>query len=106
MILTVTIDTHPHSGALIEGHVKRALDDFLADRQLGVVVETNSSEDIDSLKADIDRNVAEVDRLHAALNAIEDRLEKAEISLIESNDAPGLQGLELVQECLAITKET
>lgn len=105
MILTLTIDTHPHTNALIEGQVKRAVEDLLRARRLGVVIETTPGEDIDSLKADTDRNAQEVDRLRDAINAIEDRLEKAEVSLIETNDAPGWQGLELVQECLTITKE-
>ena len=37
MILTITIDTHPHTNALIEGQVKRAVEELLANRKLGVV---------------------------------------------------------------------
>ena len=46
MILTITIDTHPHTNALIEGQVKRALEDFLADRQLGVVTTCTPAVDL------------------------------------------------------------
>lgn len=37
MILTITIDSHPHTNALIEGQVKRAVEDLLRVRRLGVV---------------------------------------------------------------------
>lgn len=46
MILTITIDTHPHTNALIEGQVKRALEDFLADRHLGTVVASSRPIDL------------------------------------------------------------
>lgn len=42
MILTLTIDTHPHTNALIEGQVKRAVEDLLRARRLGVVVSSKA----------------------------------------------------------------
>ena len=38
MILTLTIDTHPHANALVESQVKEAVESVLRARRLGVVV--------------------------------------------------------------------
>lgn len=61
MILTLTIDTHPHTNALIEGQVKRAVEDLLANRKLGVVTSVQSSFDKDYV----------LERLNAAYEAAE-----------------------------------
>lgn len=46
MILTITIDTHPHTNALIEGQVKEAVEAVLRVRRLGVVVASTPSVDL------------------------------------------------------------
>ncbi len=71
MILTITIDTHPHTNALIEGQVKRALEDFLADRHLGVVTGVQVAFDKDYV----------LERLNAAYEAAESGSKAEEIIL-------------------------
>jgi hypothetical protein len=45
MILTITIDTHPHTNALIEGQVKRTVEDLLRARRLGAVTKVKAEFD-------------------------------------------------------------
>ena len=46
MTITITIDTHPHTNALIEGQVKEAVESVLRARRLGVVTGVTQSVDL------------------------------------------------------------
>lgn len=103
MILTLTIDTHPHTNALIEGQVKRAVEDLLRVRRLGVLVDTVPGSSLDALTEASDHNAQVADRLRKAINVIEVKLEEAEALLVESNT---VGALEKVQAAILIAKES
>lgn len=46
MILTITIDTHPHTNALVEAQVKEAVESVLRARRLGVLVASTPAIDL------------------------------------------------------------
>ena len=71
MILTLTIDTHPHTNALIEGQVKQAVEDLLANQKLGVVTGVQAAFDKDYV----------LERLNAAYEAAESGSKAEEIIL-------------------------
>ena len=71
MILTITIDTHPHTNALIEGQVKQAVEDLLANQKLGVVTGVQAAFDKDYV----------LERLNAAYEAAESGSKAEEIIL-------------------------
>lgn len=106
MTITLTIDTHPHSNALIPDQVRSIVEAALQKAKLGTILSHSTENEIDKLKEELEASGQSVDRLRDAVAAIEERLEKAEKSLLESNDAPALQGLELVQEALKIANES
>lgn len=74
MILTLTIDTHPHTNALIEGQVKEAVEAVLRARRLGVVVETLKAVDLAYV----------ADRLRKADDELPDNPEGAETAVQEA----------------------
>ena len=107
MILTVTIDTHPHTNALIEGQVRTAVEAALQQAGLGVVLDATSDDCLEDLKQQAEHTNQSFDHLRNAMNAVQDRLEKAAAHLFEGDDDAHIESAhDLVQEALAIAEES
>jgi hypothetical protein len=76
MILTLTIDTHPHTNALIEGQVKEAVEAVLRARRLGVVVGTLKAVDLAYVADRLREAIANMPTTDGAETAVQEALEE------------------------------
>lgn len=76
MILTLTIDTHPHTNALIEGQVKEAVEAVLRARRLGVVVGTLKAVDLAYVADRLREAIAALINTDGAETAVQEALEE------------------------------